>query len=276
MAVYAIGDIQGCGESLRRLLERIRFEPTRDQLWLTGDLVNRGPDSLWVLRYVRDLGERAITVLGNHDLHMLAVWAGHTSPRGSDTIAEALEAPDADELMHWLRVQPLLHHDPSLGYLMTHAGIPPAWDLATAKRCATELETVLRQPDFADFLREIYGNQPDTWDETLSGVERLRYITNAFTRMRVCDGDGRLQLHYKGEPGTCPPEHMPWFEVPNRRYDGPTIVCGHWSALGYHDGNGILALDTGCVWGGQLTAVRLDGQRQRISVDCPAYADMAK
>jgi bis(5'-nucleosyl)-tetraphosphatase (symmetrical) len=261
---------------LRQLLARIQFDPAQDRLWLTGDLVNRGPDSLWVLRYVRELGDRSITVLGNHDLHMLAVWAGHAQPKGNDTIADVLEAGDADELMHWLRRQPVLHHDPALGYLMTHAGIPPSWDLATAKRCAAELEEALRQPNFSDFLREIYGNQPDSWDDNLAGIDRLRYITNAFTRMRVCDSSGRLQLHYKGEPDNCPPDHMPWFAVPGRRYDGPTIVCGHWSALGYRDSGGILALDSGCVWGGQLTAVRLDGPRQPTCVDCPPYADMAQ
>lgn len=276
MAVYAIGDIQGCGASLRELLDRIQFDPAQDTLWLTGDLVNRGPDSLWVLRYVRDLGASAITVLGNHDLHLLAIWAGHAQPKGNDSIDDVLQAPDVDELMHWLRQQPLLHHDPALGYLMTHAGIPPAWDLATAKRCASELEAALRQPDFDDFLREIYGNQPDAWSDELRGVDRLRYITNAFTRMRVCDDAGRLQLHYKGLPQDCPQDHMPWYKVPDRRYDGPTIICGHWSALGYYDGDGILAIDSGCVWGGQLTAVRLDGPRQRISVDCPAYAAMAR
>jgi bis(5'-nucleosyl)-tetraphosphatase (symmetrical) len=272
VAVYAIGDIQGCGENLRQLLDRIDFQPGRDRLWLTGDLVNRGPDSLWVLRFIKELGEHAITVLGNHDLHLLAVWAGHGQPNPSDTITDVLNAPDVDELMHWLRRQPLLHHDPELGYLMTHAGIAPPWDLATAKRCARELEAVLRRADFADFLREIYGNQPDMWSDSLTGTDRLRYITNALTRMRCCDQDGRLQLHYKGLPENTPPGHMPWFETPNRRYRGPTIICGHWSALGYRDADGVLALDTGCLWGGQLTAVRLDGPRERFSVDCSACA----
>lgn len=272
MAVYAIGDIQGCGDSLRLLLERIDFQPGQDQLWLTGDLVNRGPDSLWVLRFIKELGDSAVTVLGNHDLHLLAVWAGHGKPNPSDTISEVLNAPDVDELMHWLRQRPLLHHEPALGYLMTHAGIAPPWDLATAKRCAAELEAALRQTDFSDFLGEIYGNQPDTWSESLTGNDRLRYITNALTRMRCCDSDGRLQLHYKGAPENCPPGHTPWFEAPNRRYRGPTIICGHWSSLGYRDADGILALDTGCLWGGQLTAVRLNGPRERYSVDCPTSA----
>ncbi|NLO80065.1 MAG: symmetrical bis(5'-nucleosyl)-tetraphosphatase [Xanthomonadaceae bacterium] len=277
MAVYAIGDIQGCGASLRQLLELIQFDPTRDTLWFTGDLVNRGPDSLWVLRFVRDLGERAVTVLGNHDLHLLAVWAGHAEPSHNDTLDEVLAAPDVDELMHWLRHQPLLHHDPELGYVMTHAGIPPAWDLATAKRCAKELEAALRSPDYDALLREIYGNQPDAWNESLSGIDRLRYITNALTRMRVCDGEGRLQLHYKGLPHACPPGHMPWYKVPGRRYDGPTIICGHWSALGFYNDDGILAIDSGCVWGGQLTAVRLDdGLPTPISIACPLYAEMTK
>lgn len=268
MAVYAIGDIQGCADNLRQLLARLRFDPVRDRLWLTGDLVNRGPDSLAVLRFVKALGDRAATVLGNHDLHLLAVWAGHARPKQSDTLDQVLAAPDADDLMHWLRTQPLLRHDPELGYVMVHAGIVPPWDLATAKRCAAEVEAALRGPDYSDFLREIYGNQPDLWSESLTGIDRLRFITNAFTRMRCCDAEGRLLLNYKGTPENRPAGHLNWFQAPNRRYDGPTIVFGHWSALGFHDGDGVLALDTGCLWGGALTAVRLDGARERTSVPC--------
>lgn len=269
MAIYAIGDIQGCADSLRQLLDRIGFDPAQDRLWLTGDLVNRGPDSLAVLRFIKSLGDRVVTVLGNHDLHLLAAWLGHVRPKSSDTIQQVLEAPDVDELMHWLRMQPLLHHDPALGYLMTHAGIAPGWDLATAKRCAAEVETALRGPDYSAFLREIYGNEPDLWSESLTGTDRLRYITNALTRMRCCDSDGRLLLNYKGTLENRPAGHIPWFAVPNRRYDGPTIICGHWSALGFRDADGVLAIDTGCLWGGQLTAVRLDGPRQRTSINCP-------
>lgn len=271
MAVYAVGDIQGCGEALRQLLARVGFDATRDRLWLTGDLVNRGPDSLWVLRFVKELGDRAVTVLGNHDLHLLAVWAGHVRPKPSDTIDAVLQAPDVDPLMHWLRMQPLLHHDPELGYVMVHAGIPPPWDLAAAKRAAAEVEAALRGPGCSEFLRGIYGNRPDRWSDSLRGIDRLRFITNALTRMRCCDDEGRLLLRYKGTPEDRPPGHVPWFAVPSRRYDGPTVVCGHWSALGFHDGDGVLALDTGCLWGGELTAVRLDGPRERMSVSCRAY-----
>ena len=272
MAVYAIGDIQGCAGPLHELLDLIGFDPTRDRLWLTGDLVNRGPESLEVLRFAKSLGDRVVVVLGNHDLHLLAVWAGQGRLKPNDSLLPVLTAPDGDELLHWLRQQPLLHHDPELDYVMVHAGIAPAWDLALAKRCAAEVEAALRGSNYVSYLAQIYGNQPDQWDDRLSGMDRLRYITNAFTRMRCCDRDGRLLLDFKGEPGKRPQGYIPWFEVPGRRYQGPTIVCGHWSALGYHDGNGVLALDTGCLWGGALPAVRLDGPRERFSLPCPPMA----
>jgi len=272
VAVYAIGDIQGCAGPLHELLDLIEFSPDRDRLWLTGDLVNRGPESLEVLRFIKSLGDRAVVVLGNHDLHLLAVWAGQARLKPNDSLMPVLAAPDGDELLHWLRHQPLLHHDAELGYVMVHAGIPPAWDLALAKRCAAEVEAVLRGNHYVNYLAHIYGNQPDQWDDALTGIERQRYITNAFTRMRCCDAAGRLLLDFKGEPGKRPNGYLPWFEVPDRKYDGPTIVCGHWSALGYRDEDGVLALDTGCLWGGQLTAVRLDGPRERVSLPCPPMA----
>lgn len=271
MAVYAIGDVQGCAEPLQALLGRIGFTPERDRLWFTGDLVNRGPGSLDVLRFVKSLGDAATVVLGNHDLHLLAVWAGQGHLNPGDTLDPVLEAPDVDELMHWLRRRPLLHHDPGLGYLMVHAGIAPEWDLATAIRCARELESALRGPDYVEYLGNIYGNQPDRWSESLSGYERLRYVTNVFTRMRCCDENGALRLDFKGEPGRIPAGYVPWFRVPGRRYRGPTVICGHWSALGFHDGDGILALDTGCLWGGALTAARLDGERLITSLPCEAF-----
>jgi bis(5'-nucleosyl)-tetraphosphatase (symmetrical) len=268
VAVYAIGDIQGCAEPLHELLGLIDFQPERDRLWLAGDLVNRGPHSLDVLRFVKSLGDRATVVLGNHDLHLLAVWSGGGRLKPKDSLMPVLTAPDADELLHWLRRQPLLHYDPALGYLMVHAGIAPAWDLATARRCAGELERVLAGNDFRDFLCHIYGDQPDQWSEQLSGIDRLRYITNVFTRMRCCAADGRLLLDFKGEPKDRPSGYYPWFQAPNRRYEGPTIICGHWSALGYHDGDGVLALDTGCLWGGALTAIRLDAPGEPVSLPC--------
>lgn len=276
MAVYAIGDVQGCAQPLHELLRLVGFRPERDRLWLTGDLVNRGPESLEVLRFVKSLGERAVVVLGNHDLHLLAVWSGQARLKPNDSLMPVLTAPDGDELMHWLRTRPLLHHDPQLGYVMVHAGIAPGWDLGTAVRCAGEVERVLAGPDYRSYLSHIYGNQPDTWSERLAGMDRLRYITNAFTRMRCCDPSGRLLLDYKGEPEKRPEGYIPWFEVPGRRYDGPTIVFGHWSALGFRDGGGVLALDTGCLWGGSLTAVRLDAPGERVSLPCEPMARLKK
>lgn len=270
MAVYAIGDIQGCFHALERLLERIEFDPCADRLWFTGDLVNRGPDSLQVLRFVRDLGASARVVLGNHDLHLLAVWAGDGRLKRGDSLAAVLEAPDADELLHWLRERPLLHEEPGMPFTLVHAGISPQWDLATARRCARELEHTLRGPEFADFFRNIYGDEPDRWDERLEGWDRLRYITNVFTRMRYCAGDGGLRLSFKGPIDEAPPDHYPWFRVPGHHglERGNTVICGHWSTLGLHTGDGILGIDTGCLWGGELTAVRLDRNREVICEPC--------
>lgn len=271
MAVYAIGDIQGCYRPLQDLLGQLEFDPERDRLWFTGDLVNRGPDSLEVLRFVHDLGDRAVVVLGNHDLHLLAVWAGQARTKRNDSLDGILRAPDRDQLMDWLRSRPLLHEDPDLGAVLVHAGIPPAWDLATARRCAREVEAVLRGPDHVALFGELYGDEPAQWDPALRGTERLRFIINAFTRMRYCDTEGRLEMDCKQAPGTQPAGYLPWFEVPGRRYDAAAgrIVCGHWSTLGYRQQPGLLALDTGCLWGGQLTAVRLDDpDLPRYSLPC--------
>ena len=268
MATYAIGDIQGCREALERLLEAIGFDPARDRLWFAGDLVNRGPDSLGTLRLVRDLGDRAITVLGNHDLHLLAVASGAEPARSSDHLDDVLAAPDRDELLDWLRHRPLLHHDPRLGYTLVHAGLPPQWDLATARACATELEAVLRGPDHADFFDHMYGDHPRRWDPDLRGRDRLRFITNCLTRMRYCDRSGNLDLASKGPPGTQPSPFLPWFRIPDRASAGLRIVFGHWSTLGPHDGHGVHALDTGCLWGGRLTALRLGRTPERITIGC--------
>lgn len=257
MAVYAIGDIQGCYDELMRLLELIRFDPATDRLWFTGDLVNRGPASLLTLRFVRDLGERAITVLGNHDLHLLAVAKG-APVHHSDTLDDILAAPDRDELLDWLRQQPLLHYDRVLNHTLIHAGLPPQWDLATAQRCAAEVEAVLRGDDYREFFHHMYGDEPEAWDEELGGWGRLRFITNCFTRLRYCTRNGRLCLEVKGAPGTQPPDCLPWFEVAERASASLSIVFGHWSTLGLYRGQGVTALDTGCLWGGQLTALRLD------------------
>lgn len=270
MAIYAIGDVQGCCDELERLLELIRFDPTTDRLWFAGDLVNRGPRSLDALRLVRSLGESAVTVLGNHDLHLLAVaLSPREKVKSKDTIDDILAAPDREELLDWLRHRPMLHHDAVLGRTMVHAGLVPQWDLRTASSCARELEAALRDPASARALFEnMYGNEPDLWSPGLRGVERLRFITNVFTRLRYCDAEGRLNLKYKGAIADAPQGLLPWFKVPRRRWDPLQIVCGHWSALGFHDGDGILAIDTGCVWGGRLCAVRLDEPEPPVFLAC--------
>ncbi|MGH8321900.1 MAG: symmetrical bis(5'-nucleosyl)-tetraphosphatase [Gammaproteobacteria bacterium] len=272
MAIFAIGDIQGCYDELRRLLDRVRFNPAEDTLWLTGDLVNRGPRSLDVLRFVKGLDEHAICVLGNHDLHLLALAAGVDKHKPADTLDAVLSAPDRDELLDWLRHRPLLHHDAALGYTLIHAGVPPQWDLETAAACAHELESVLRDGGHRDFLADMYGNQPNHWSPALSGMQRLRFIVNCFTRLRFCTADGRLDFTSKGAPGSQPESFMPWFEVPERASATLHILFGHWSALGEVKGHNIYPLDTGCVWGGRLTALRLDGDDSGgwYCVDCPS------
>lgn len=260
MSTYAIGDIQGCDDEFARLLDRLRFDPQRDRVWLVGDLVNRGPKSLAALRRVRSLGEAAIVVLGNHDLHLLALaYSNSESRKSKDTLDDILTAPDRDELLAWLRTRPMLHHDEALNYTMVHAGFAPQWDLAQAQRCANELEGQLRDEHACRALFEnMYGDRPNRWSDGLSGFERLRFITNCFTRLRFCRADGTLELKYKGRIDQAPADLYPWFRVPNRRTAGLRIVCGHWSALGFHRENGVMSIDTGCVWGQQLCAVDLE------------------
>lgn len=270
MAIYAIGDIQGCCDEFEALLALLRFDPARDRLWLTGDLVNRGPRSLDVLRLVRDLGPAAITVLGNHDLHLLAAALSPGQRlKPQDTLGAIFAAPDRDELLNWLRSLPLLHHDATLGYTMIHAGLPPQWDLTTAQACANELEQALRDDErCTELFAHMYGDRPNRWSDDLRGVERLRFITNCLTRLRFCRVDGRLELKFKGKVDSAPADVMPWFRVPQRRSRDLRIVCGHWSALGYHDGDGVLSIDTGCVWGEKLCAVRLDRRAAPVFVAC--------
>ena len=258
MATYAIGDIQGCFDELLQLLEVLRFDEVSDRLWFTGDLVNRGTQSLEVLRFVRSLDDKAVVVLGNHDLHLLAIAAGTSHLRPKDSFMDVLEAYDRNSLLAWLRQQPLLHHDERLGYTLVHAGLPPQWDLATAQACAQEAEKMLRGSDTHAFFQRMYGDHPRQWRDDLSGVERLRFIVNSFTRLRFCDGHGNLALQYKGAPGTQPAEFMPWFQVPDRKSGGMKIIFGHWSTLGRYQGEGVYSLDSGCIWGGKLTALRLD------------------
>lgn len=280
MAVYAVGDVQGCLDALRALLERIDFQPSRDRLWLVGDLVNRGPHSLETLRFVRELGERAVAVLGNHDLHLLAVAAGAARVRRRDTLSPVLGAPDRDVLLEWLRQRPLLHHDPDLAFTMVHAGLAPDWDLDTAARCAREVEAVLRGPGHRELLAHMYGDEPARWSNQLAGWARLRFIINALTRLRYCDEAGGLALGASGPPGSQSPGLVPWFEIPWRRSRERRIVFGHWATLqlarpldpGLH---GVYHVDTGCVWGGHLTALRLD-DRRFFHVHCDKGAAAAR
>ena len=270
MATYAIGDIQGCCDEFELLLDRLAFDPSRDRLWLVGDLVNRGPRSLDVLRKVKALGDAVIAVLGNHDLHLLAVALSPSHKlKQKDTLVEILAAPDRDELLDWLRHRPMLHHDERLGYTMIHAGLPPQWDLATALSCARELETALRDVRSArELFEHMYGDQPDIWSDELCGMDRLRFITNCLTRLRFCSEDGRLELKYKGRLDQAPSHLKAWFQAPGRKSRDLNIVCGHWSALGYYDGDGVLSIDTGCVWGSSLCAVRLDARMEPVKVPC--------
>lgn len=267
MATYAIGDVQGCFASLLALLDTIAFDRSRDCLWLTGDLVNRGPQSLAVLRFVRDLGDRAVTVLGNHDLHLLAVAYGQTSLRPKDTFTDVLQAPDRDVLLTWLRQQPLLHYDASLDMTLVHAGLPPQWSLAMARTHATEVEDVLRGTSYLEFLARLETTAPTQWHNALGQWERLCYITCCFTRLRYCDATGQLALKPTGPPGSQPAPYLPWFAVPGRASAPNNIVFGHWATLDACTVPGVYHLDTGCVWGGTLTALCLE-TRQRVSVAC--------
>ena len=269
MAVYAIGDIQGCYDELRRLLDRIHFDPARDTLWFVGDIINRGPKSLDSLRFVKSLGDAAVTVLGNHDLNLLAVAEAVRPTKYADTLDGILAAPDRDELIDWLRRRPLLHYAPEFNTLLVHAGLPPQWTVKKARKRAREVEAVLAGPDHASFLRGMYGNKPRKWRSSLEGWDRLRFITNALTRIRYCDRKGRLELEQKGAPGTQPKNLVPWFQFPGRRSLDTRIVFGHWSTVGLRLSHNTVALDTGCLWGGEMTALRVDAPEIRLySVDC--------
>ncbi|MGM0564021.1 MAG: symmetrical bis(5'-nucleosyl)-tetraphosphatase [Pseudomonadota bacterium] len=258
MAVYAIGDIQGCLDELEDLLAKIAYSEDRDQLWFVGDLVNRGPRSLDTLRFVKSLPD-TVVVLGNHDLNLLAAAYSARKPGRGDTIKPVLKAPDRDELLEWLRGQKLFHRDHELAISMCHAGLPPQWDVARAERRAAEVEEALRGPDFVGFLDNMYGDEPRRWDKSLSGYERLRFITNCLTRLRYCSAKGRLALKQKGSPEEQGGgKWLPWFDVPGRRSEGQRIVFGHWSTLGLLCRDDLYAIDTGCLWGGHLTALRLD------------------
>ena len=265
MATYAIGDIQGCYDSFMRLLESFHFNPASDKLWLVGDLVNRGPRSLDTLRFVRDQGEAAVTVLGNHDLTLLIIAAGFRKADKHDTLEEILQAPDCDELLNWLRSRKLCHHE--AGYFMVHAGLLPQWTVDQASLLAREVEKALTQPDWREFLANMWGNKPVQWDDHLEGWPRLRAIVNGMTRLRFCTAQGEMDFMSKGELVDTPAGYMPWFDVPWRKSADTTLVTGHWSALGLKVSHNLLALDSGCLWGGKLTAIRLE-DRKIFQVDC--------
>jgi bis(5'-nucleosyl)-tetraphosphatase (symmetrical) len=266
MAIYAIGDIQGCYDDLLRLLDVIQFNPTHDQLWFVGDLVNRGPKSLETLRFVKSLGDAAVCVLGNHDLHLLAVAYKTTSPGRKDDLTPILDAPDCEELIEWLRHRPLFHHNDE--FCLLHAGLPPQWDFALTKKMAIYAERILHGKNYLNFFNGMYGDKPDMWSRSLHGMPLLRFITNCFTRLRYCDAQGKLNFQQKGKPGTQPQHLTPWFEMPGRKSANMKIIFGHWSTLGFYDQNNCYGIDTGALWGGQLTALKLGEKVERISIDC--------
>ena len=264
---YLVGDIQGCAAALERLLATIAFSPSRDRLYVLGDLVNRGPASLATLRRLRGLGSAATCVLGNHDWHLLAVATGVRPRHRSDTLDEILDAPDRDAWIEWLRQRPMAVHE--AGWLMLHAGVVPAWDLALTLELAGELARELRSAPLREFLDAMFGNEPRRWSPSLAGAERLRFTLNTLTRIRFVDAAGGLDFAAKDGAAAPPPGLTPWFDAPGRRSAGTPIAFGHWSTLGFLDRPDLLGLDTGCAWGGQLTAVAIDaGRRDRIQVDC--------
>ena len=267
MSIYAIGDVQGCYDELLRLLDTIAFNENTDQLWFAGDLVNRGPKSLETLRFIKSLGRSANTVLGNHDMHLLAASCLPKVADKKSTLSSVLDAPDRDELIHWLRHRPLFHYNDD--FCLLHAGLPPQWDFKKTQKMALIAEETLKSADYQVFLKQMYGNKPNIWSASLKGVSRLRFIINCFTRMRYCDINGRLDFANSGPLGSQPKNLLPWFEVPKRKNADMRVIFGHWSTLGYYEGSNCYAIDTGCLWGGQLTALKLGEKVQRISINCP-------
>jgi bis(5'-nucleosyl)-tetraphosphatase (symmetrical) len=259
MTTYVIGDLQGCLTPLKRLLDQLRYEPSQDSLWFVGDLINRGPESLETLRYVKSLGKNAITVLGNHDLHLLAVVHGIRKSSPKDTLEEIVNAPDCDELCHWLSKRPLLHTDKKLAHTLVHAGIHPKWSLKRAHKLSREVHHALKD-DLQGFLATMYGNTPARWDKNLSSTKRKRFAINAFTRMRYCYEDGELNFDFNGPPSAAPKKLYPWYSVPNRRVLDTHIVFGHWSSHPAICKSGIIPTDRGCVWGGSLAAYAIESR----------------
>jgi len=270
MATYAVGDIQGCYDELQQLLATIHFDPRTDVLWCAGDVVNRGPRSLDVLRFLRNLGDHAVVVLGNHDLHLLRLAYGYTElSRPGDSLVSVLDAPDSAELINWLRTRPLMHYDVELNIAMLHGGLPPQWSIEEAQHHAQKVETLLQSDLYCDFFANLPGNKPDEWSRRINGWDSIRYITNSFTRLRYCDAEGKLYLKMKTPPDLSNTHEiaLPWFVHPNRRSRNTLIIFGHWASLGFYQGHNVYGLDSGCVWGGQLTTIRLEDQR-KFSVPC--------
>ncbi|NND65706.1 MAG: symmetrical bis(5'-nucleosyl)-tetraphosphatase [Gammaproteobacteria bacterium] len=279
MAIYAIGDVQGCLEPLRRLVDHINFDPSQDQLWFAGDLVNRGPDSLGALRFIKTLCDQGqgTVILGNHDVRLITTSllgrkkANKILGGKVDTLGPILDAPDRDQLVTWLRNQPLAHYDEPLNTLMIHAGLPPQWNLKRTLSCADEVQKQLRGDKHLKFIKRLYVNRPTKWRKRLRGMKRSRFITNAFTRTRFCEENGTLNFLEKGAPGSQPKKLVPWFAHPKRKTQDVRIVFGHWASLGVHQSHNVIGLDSGCVWGGSLTAVRLNKSLKFYSV--PARLD---
>jgi bis(5'-nucleosyl)-tetraphosphatase (symmetrical) len=265
MAIYAIGDVQGCDDALQRLVAQIQFDPVSDRLWFVGDLVNRGPDSLKVLRYIKSLGTSAVVVLGNHDLFLLAVAEGIATLRPEDTLQGILAAPDRDELLGWVRQQRLLYHE--FPFVLVHAGLLPQWSVREAEDLAREVETGLRSPYYKDVLRALYPSKHLQWSSTLTGSTRLAAIIKVLTRLRACSADGLMESSYTGPPDHIPVGFVPWFRIENHERQDTTIICGHWASLGLLCEKNLLAIDSGCVWGRQLTAIRLE-DRKVFQVGC--------
>lgn len=277
MSVYVIGDVQGCFDELQELVDYIAFNPKKDQLWFVGDLVNRGPKSLETLRWVKSLENSAVTVLGNHDLHLLAAHAGAKEIRTTSSLHKTLQAKDIDTLIEWLRKQPLIQYNKKLKFSMVHAGLAPQWSILDAIEYSKEVETVLRSKKYKDFLFNMYGDQPSQWDGRLKGWNRLRAITNYLTRIRYCNDKGVMNFTEKGAPGTQSSNMKPWYEIPSRKSQDITVVFGHWSTLGHINDHNVISTDTGCLWGGALTAVKIDSDKlTTYQVDCDAKKEIPR
>lgn len=276
MSMYLIGDVQGCDRALQSLLDKLQFSPSRDTLFLLGDLINRGPDNTAVLRRLQQLGSSARCLLGNHDLNLLAMHLGRSRLKPGDTVDDVLQAPDRLALIDWLRAQSLAMHE--AGVLMVHAGVLPQWTVTQTMALAAEVETVLRGPDWADFIAHMYGSQPDHWQDSLSGYDRLRVIVNGLTRLRFCTPEGAMEFVHHGDVKNAPPGYLPWFDVPGRQTRDTTVAFGHWSSLSALQRDDVIELDTGCVWGRCLSALKIDpltGLREKIQVSCSEAAQKA-